>query len=729
MPDFALSPIQPDAARTLQGIAERYSANFPELHALARQAAGQIVREQLGYWMDPDRIFWHRFSGVISSNRTFTGWRHEGKPLRSMTLSELTLRRFLADEQANSDLLSLYGGFYRVDAAHGRYDETCEIRLLPATVQQAFWALDFQSAYLAAVTKFWGDGGGDFCLLARAGFLAAVARARLRPEELEALCAAVVPGGALPVGLQQLRTKAAPASVSPLHPCLLGGYRARDLFWLTLSGSRQALYLCGQGNSELQVFDNTAQLNAWVVRQVRDKSARERFITHILGDAAALANHGDALGLLCDQLQSATVFLVRDRQQIRGDVFDALYGSAVDQMVRDAQARTTSNSALRKAQWMEYLKLAPRFATPAALLWWPFAGVALGAGVGSLVLHVDQAVRAPLQAQRRAGWSAAFIDVLFILIDSQMLRAAEVLEAPGLADAPALLPEQGYLPGSLRTLQAEGQVVPGLEAPFWDLHMRASADELLAVSDLALARQRGLLVHVPRADLDAFGQPFRVYCDELGFHSRHIKQYTHSPQRYNNLLRGLALEDAPAANVARVHDLAEELELLGGDNQVRLYRVGVGGRETSGAYWREGRIKVGDCMLTTDFTSFSENPYLAWEFFNHPTVPVGSAFADGGVVYVLEPGGARCAVPVAPFSDLQHEAESVVLPGRYLQVQDIAQVSGEHYRFVQVRLRALEAGNGPAFELRTGQPFERDHYAQRLGEAGASVVERFFVRY
>ncbi|MNJ12082.1 hypothetical protein D3C77_62640 [compost metagenome] len=729
MPDYALTPVQPQANATLQGIAERYTANFPTLHSLARQAAGHIVRDQLGYWMDPDRIYWHRFNAAISSHLTYTGWRHEGRPLRSMTLSELTLRRFLVDEQSNSDLLSLYGGFYRVDGAFGRYDQTCEVRLLPATVQQAFWALDFQPVYLAAVTKFWSDAGEDFCLLARAGFLAAVARARLAREDAEALCAAVVPGAVLPVGLQQLRSKPALARDSPFRHCLLGGYRARDLFWLTLPGGRQVLYLCGQGGSELQVFASTADLNTWVRRQVHDTPSRERFIAHFLGDAAALADHGDALQRLCDQLQSATVSLVRARQAIRGDVFDSVYRSAVDQLVRDARARTTSNSALDKAQWLEYLKLVPRFATPAALLWWPLAGLALGAGVGNLVLHVDQALHAPLQAQRRAGWVAAFIDVLFILIDSQMLRAGEVVESPGLIDAPALLPEQGYVPGSLRTLEGGGQAVPGLDGPFWDLHMRASADELLAVSDLALARQRALLVQVPRADLDAFGQPFRVYCDELGFHARNIRQYTHSPQRYNNLLRGLAMEDAPAANVARVHDLAEELELLGGDNQVRLYRVGIGGRETSGAYWRVGRVKVGDRLLTTDFTSFTENPYMAWEFFNQPTVKAGTAFEEGAVVYVLEPGGARCAVPVAAFSDLQHEAESVVLPGSYLQVEGITEVSGEHYRFMQVRLRALEAGGGDAYELRTGQPFDRERFAQRLGEDGGSVVERFFLRY
>lgn len=758
MPDATLTPVQPDASATLQGIAERYMANFPSLHTLARQAAGHIVRQQLGYWLDPDRIYWHRFEGAISSNRTFTGWRHEGSPVRSMTLSELTLRRFAAGEQGNSDLLGLYGGFYRVDGHHGRYDETNEVRLLPSAILQAFWNLDFQPVYLATLAKFWEDSGEDFCLLARTSYLAAVALAqaqgRLSERDYTQLCAAVAAGAALPLSLQQLRVKAAAETESPFRQCRLGAYTARDLFWLTLTGGRQVLYFCGQGRSELQVFDSTKRLNAWLQKQLRDPSARERFIAHFLHDAGALADDGATLRALCDQLVAATVHLERAGHPSRGDVFDTLYRVTVTEMVRDARARSTSNSELHKGEWMNYLKLAPRFVTPLALIWWPFAGVALGAGVGNLGLHLDQALNAPLLAQRRAGWGDAFVDVLFILIDAQMLHLGEVFEAPGLAEAPALASEEGYVPDSLRGVQDERPALaldegggeqagdfPGRRSSFWDLHMQPSAEELLAVSDVALARQRGLMVHVPRVELeafsadgdylDAFGQPYPVYRDELGFGARNIKTYTHSPERYNNLLRGLALDGELAANVARVHGLADELESLGGDNQVRLYRVGMGRRDTSGAYWRDGRIKVGDRLLTTDFTSFSENPYFAWEMFNSPAAQVSgqAAFDDSSVIYVLEPGGARCAVPVAPFSDLQHEAESVVLPGWHLQVEDIAHISGADYRFVQVRLRAMEAGSGQVYELRTGQPFERERFAQRLGVVGASVMERFFLRY
>lgn len=757
MSDFSLSPIQLEAATSLQGIAERYMANFPDLHTLARLAAGHIVRKQLGYWMDPDRIYWHRFRDAASSDRTFTGWLHQGVPLRSMTLTELTLRRFTLDEQANSDLLSLYGGFYRVDAAHGWYNETTEVRLLPIKVQQAFWSLDFQPVYLRALEKFWQVYAEDFCLLARAAYLSSVAwvwtQKEINQEDREALLKALGPGVAFPMSLQQLKARYPSELVSPFHECQLDSYTAREMLWMALPGGRQALFIYGQRRCEIQIFADRAALDAWVRGQLQEASGRDRFISHFLGNATARSDHGPALHALCDQLNAGTLSLEHAAHGLSGDGFEYLSRYAMLDMQLDAAARTTSNSALRKARWMNYLNVATGIVSPAALLWWPLTSVAIGLSAGSLVLHVDQALEASTQAQRRAAWAAAFVDVLFILIDSQMLRVGETFEAPALVDAPALATGQSYVPGSLRALQDTAQTPPALyedevglagrTSSFWDVHMQASADELLAVSDLALARQRALLVHVPRVDLqaltvggdylDAFGQPYRVYRDELGYGARNIKQYSHSPQQYNNLLRDLALEDEPARNVARIHSLAEELEMLGGDNQVRLYRVGAAGRETAGAYWREGRVKVGDRMLSTDFTSFSENPFVAWEVFNSPVAQVSgrAIFDDNAVVYVLEPGGAACAVPVAPFSDLPHEAESVLLPGWYLQVEDIVEVSGEHYRFIQVRLRALEPGEGEGavYELRTGQPFLREMHADRLGSAGASLLERFFPQF
>lgn len=158
------------------------------------------------------------------------------------------------------------------------------------------------------------------------------------------------------------------------------------------------------------------------------------------------------------------------------------------------------------------------------------------------------------------------------------------------------------------------------------------ADDLLAVSDQALARQEALLGAVPWADLDAvgpngeyldaFGEPYPVYRDELGFGSPAIAEYTSSPERYNNLWRGMPLEGTRAGNIQRSHDLARALGQIGVSNQVRLYRAASSLRGTGFQAVGEGAIEVGDVLVTTDFTSFTENPYALWEVFNDPQTQV-----------------------------------------------------------------------------------------------------------
>ena len=64
------------------------------------QAAGHVLRRQLGYWLDPDGLYWHEFQSAVSSSLSFTGWRHSGPPRRSLSLTELVIQRFSPQQQA-----------------------------------------------------------------------------------------------------------------------------------------------------------------------------------------------------------------------------------------------------------------------------------------------------------------------------------------------------------------------------------------------------------------------------------------------------------------------------------------------------------------------------------------------------------------------------------------------------------------------------------------------------
>ncbi|MCV5949127.1 hypothetical protein OFN94_30410, partial [Escherichia coli] len=90
-----------------------------------------------------------------------------------------------------------------------------------------------------------------------------------------------------------------------------------------------------------------------------------------------------------------------------------------------------------------------------------------------------------------------------------------------------------------------------------------------------------------------------------------------------------------------IERLADDIQVVGYSNDVELYRGGSGDRGTSGAVFRSGQIKVGDVLVNTDITSFSENPYVVSAFASSragaPTNAVIGpiTFDDTSVVFVL----------------------------------------------------------------------------------------------
>jgi len=667
---------------TLAQVAQRLLGQFPDLHGLARQAAGHVVRQQLGYWLDPDTLYWHEFQSAASSSRSYTGWRHRGPPRRSLSLTELVIQRFSPQQQSAAEALSVYGGFYRVDASHVHYDERNEVRLDPQRVLTAFWQLDFAGRYTEVLNRFRAQRGDDYCVLARARFLAAVGQSVLSEPERRELLAATLRVTMLPSSLQALREDF-PANTRggwcalPSHPP-----GARPLFLYTLKTGRTCGFL-PDAQDVLLVFDDRQALQAWI---------------------AARASTNDT-----------------QQQVVVGDLFLRVREAFMDALIHDAHERLTTNAQLRKAEWLAGLQAAGMLIAPMAPLGWPVILTSLGLGAASLALHMDRALNGKA-AWRTAAWWAVVVDVLFILLDAAMMRASELFIR-------ARLPVR--VVGRPQTVAAKVD---------WARYMAPAADELLAMSDQALARQEALLGAVPWADLDsvgadgayldAFGEPYPVYRDEHGFGSAAIAEYTSSPERYNNLWQGLPLEGSRAESIRRSHDLAHALGQLGVNNQVRLYRAASGLRGSGIPTTGEGALAVGDVLVTSDFTSFTENPYALWEVFNDPQTQASGkgAFGDNALVYVLEPGVNVQAKPIGPFSRRPDEAESLMVPGRYLQVEKLTPVEGNNHRFMEVCLKALEqAPDGARVrELRTGALFDRQVMAERLGVQDDALMRTFF---
>ncbi|MNJ35840.1 hypothetical protein D3C77_306020 [compost metagenome] len=703
---------------SLELIAYRFLGQFPDLHGLARQAAGHVLRRQLGYWLDPDNVYWHDFESAINSSLSYTGWQHCGPPRRSLTLTELVMQRFSPEQQANADLLAEYGGFYRVDGSHAFYDERNELRLSPRAVLDMFWHLDFAGRYTRRVEDFRSKHGEDFCVLARARFLAAAAAAPLNTGERGKLLSATLSSVALPLTLKALRRSRETAG--GWGRLTIGGVVARTLFHLRLVTGRHCLYLADEHGS-LFVFDDQHALDAWLRDQAGTVQGRERLMLLFVGsDVLAQA--------LRPRLEKYFKGLMRQGDNIHigttaiaSDLFVFLRELVMQELVSNAHEQLTSNAELRKAEWLAGLQASALIIAPMAPAGWPLVLTSLGIGVATLTLHLDRAINGK-SAWRAAAWWAVVLDMLFILLDAALIRLGDLF-------APSRVPQR---------LTAQ---VTTVGDPLWVRYMRPAADDLLAFSDRALARQESLLAAVPMADeqaigaageyLDAFSEPLAVYRNELGYGSPAIAEYSHSPARYSNLWRGLPLEGDLMVCIERSHRLAEALEQIGVCNQVRMYRAASNIRSTGNLAFREGRLGAGDVLVSTEFCSFTDNPYALWEIFNNPQVQSSGreVFDSSAVVYVLEPGDAMRVTPVAPFSSRPDEAESLMMPGRYLQVEQVTAVQGQGYRFMAVRLKALSEppANRIVHDMRTGELFDRNALAQQLGgERDDSLMRRFF---
>lgn len=310
-------------------------------------------------------------------------------------------------------------------------------------------------------------------------------------------------------------------------------------------------------------------------------------------------------------------------------------------------------------------------------------------------------------------------------------------------------------PEGATTLSATSQV-PSLKpyatvrSSFWDMHMQFNLPEEERLSQMALARQESVLalrevqaedvlITTPagsRVVIDSSGNEHWVFKTASGdFVGDRITPYSVRDSAFNQFLRtGSSLGEGQAG---RIEDLADDLLEVGPNNDVSLYRGGSALRGTSGSFFRSGQIKTGNVLVTTDISSFSENPFIARVFCSSQAGQDSAAFGltgaqvsfdDSAVVFELPAKHYLGATAVAPFSANPQEVESIFMPGHYFLIDGIQEVSGINFKFMKVQLTEIPRLKAwhVLYDLRTGEPFSREQYAAKLGEEGKSLVDRFF---
>ncbi|QCI11188.1 hypothetical protein E6B08_07080 [Pseudomonas putida] len=163
----------------------------------------------------------------------------------------------------------------------------------------------------------------------------------------------------------------------------------------------------------------------------------------------------------------------------------------------------------------------------------------------------------------------------------------------------------------------------------WDEYVRYDVSRTQIASARAISRQKRLLKNaqiptlapgqVPDVDVHGLdcvlGEGARQYSyrDADGrYYNALIEYYTDSDAKINDVFRTGSYRYGDETDY--IKDLADSLEQLPKSNEVTLFRGGSDSRGTGGRHFRTGQIVVGDVLVNTDFTSFTENPYMAPQF-------------------------------------------------------------------------------------------------------------------
>ncbi|WP_158619344.1 membrane-targeted effector domain-containing toxin [Pseudomonas sp. v388] len=415
-----------DSARTgLIAIARQLAELCPDMRQQAQDIASGIIKKHTGQEIAPDTVYWHRFSSSVSSSATFTGWRHSGPPLESMTLPQLVLHRFDAQAQDYWDELDSIGGFYTAGPQTDSFDEHNEVKMHAASVMNDLWALDFSAQYRAKLEHFWQTCAEDFRALAKANFLSKALEERhsghLADVDFQTILDGVARDFLVPVQFSMLRATATPSPGLRITAFDIGGYEASDILRIVTPHGKQILYIPGE-TVAIHVFHDHRQLNDWLISETAKLDDRARFLLHFPLSLRHESDNDVGLEHLLDLLPTTDASLLNKHDRDLGtDAFTWLRDKARQRMNADAELYLRSNGDLRKQMWIGYLNAFSRVLGPLAAIDWPIALAVVGAGLADMGLNIDQAVNGHTTAERKAGVIGAITSAVDVLFNSLFL--------------------------------------------------------------------------------------------------------------------------------------------------------------------------------------------------------------------------------------------------------------------------------------------------------------------
>ncbi|WP_447737569.1 dermonecrotic toxin domain-containing protein [Pseudomonas laurentiana] len=731
-------------ARQLMAMFRRQLEAFPDVHGAARDAAGQYLLQHTAEALNPDRVFWRQFSVQSYRKTDGRGWGQYRFVKRTMTFTDLWVRRFPHDVIHTPQLNDFV------------QDDERPIALAPAKVDADLWALDFASVMHDQARQYWLAHSYNLLQLLKIRFTAHVEQAlkdsKITPGDRDWLRTTVAEAT---LAFRCFTPKGA-AKVLALHgpDGRVVVYRPNSTPHVQAYANAQALAHLALGEASSEGRDLFAEQREWVKAEVE-------------ASLAVLVSNGDLREQLWRDRLDMALQLVALPALFSGPAMLLMLLLTVAQLGLDTYDYFTARSAAQKTQALQ--------AAFGDVLILAFAVIFETVGRKALTTALRPHEALPVQ-----GWVAAED------ADEEWQSLASHSPAPGALQADGLLAGVRLADDGALWIELQGKAVrvrynteiqhlvlthesapfglvpqmpvrlgedgawqllaPGgkraaLATRFWDVYLTPGDALARELSQGVEQEQSELLAqaHVPSMEDTA-----RVAKDEYGYHCvvedgvRHysfrqggdlhndlVMEYTREQSELNSWLRhgmGGVRSTSHGELVHVTEHLLDSLQRLPKSNATYLWRAGSAARGTGGALYRTQQIMAGDVLVGADFTSFTESPYVVRDFL----LPhADSLFDDDAIVYELTLGKQTAGVPIAPLSLNPLEAEVLFAPGNFFRVESIDHITGETYRFTRVRLcEYLPSGSEMLLEMRTGKPFDLRAYGARV--ANAELVERIF---
>jgi len=367
-------------------IVNNIKENYPQLTQVASDWIKVALWKKKQYHsltIDPDKMWFNRFEYSSSSSQSYTGWEHNNYPTESNTLTQMLLKNFGAEDRLNSDALRGNSGIYTQGAEAEYFGAKNEVKILPKDFLDVVVNSDFSEKYLRILESFWLKHRSSYRTMSKGKFIAYMVdkSSDLSDSAMHSvMMAALGDISEIPrMTMAELERKVSFRDGLRVSTFSINGYHATDIILIHGFDGKIILYKPSDVESFVE-FNNTHELNNWVLKQVEESSNRDNLLQHFSlydrQDGHTYSGVHTALNGLANR-EWAESYINYRSLDIKGDVFSWLASQAEKRTIKDTETLTVSNDEVLKDQVLMNLK--------PVLITAGLATVVLP-GVGSLIL-------------------------------------------------------------------------------------------------------------------------------------------------------------------------------------------------------------------------------------------------------------------------------------------------------------------------------------------------------